>query len=106
MSHEIMRTHIVIEKDLVDSVDRLVGRRGRSQFFAEAVADKLTRARLAAVARKAVGSLADADIPGWETSDPRSNGCTLPVRPMRSGSGPFRSDDSLFARHNRADWFF
>jgi metal-responsive CopG/Arc/MetJ family transcriptional regulator len=69
MSKEIMRTHIVIEKDLVDSVDRLVGRRGRSQFFAQAVADKLARAHLVAVAKKAVGSLADADIPGWETSE-------------------------------------
>ena len=68
MSAETMRTHIVIDKDLVDLVDKLVGRRGRSQFFAEAVKDKLRQARLARVAQNVAGSLADVDIPGWESS--------------------------------------
>ena len=69
MVKETMRTHIVILKELVESVDQLVGRRGRSQFFTEAVRDKLAQARLARVAKKVVGSLADVDIPGWESSE-------------------------------------
>ncbi len=69
MAKEPMRTHVVIPKELVDSVDELVGRRSRSKFFTEAVAEKLTRARLAKAAKSVVGSLADADIPGWETSE-------------------------------------
>lgn len=69
MSKETMRTHIIIPKEVVDSVDMLVGRRGRSKFFAEAVEEKLARARLSEAARKAAGSLKDTAIPGWETSE-------------------------------------
>jgi hypothetical protein len=63
-----MRTHIVIPIELVRSVDNLVGKRGRSRFFAEAVEEKLARARRATVLRRAAGALADRDIPGWESS--------------------------------------
>ena len=64
-----MRAHIVVPEDLVKSVDELVGARRRSEFFAAAAAEKLTRARLAEAARAAAGSLADADIPEWETPE-------------------------------------
>lgn len=66
---ERMRTHVVVPEKLVESVDKLVGRRGRSRFFAEAVEEKLARVRLANAARKAAGSLAGTDVPGWETSE-------------------------------------
>ena len=69
MVKEVMRTHVILPSDLIEEVDELVGRRGRSKFFAEAVEEKLTRLRLARAARKAVGSLADVDIPGWESSE-------------------------------------
>ncbi len=68
MSREVIRTHVVIPKELVDSVDELVGKRSRSRFFAEAVEEKLSRVRLAKAARKLVGSLTEAAIPGWESS--------------------------------------
>ena len=68
MSNKTMRTHIIVPKELVDSVDALVGPRGRSKFFTEAVEEKLARTRLIEAAKKAVGSLKDTDIPGWETS--------------------------------------
>ena len=64
-----VRTHVVIPQDLVASVDRLVGRRRRSAFFAEAAAEKLARLRLIEAAERAAGSLADVDIPGWETPE-------------------------------------
>lgn len=68
MGKEMMRTHIIIPEHLVSAVDQLVGKRRRSEFFAEAVAEKLARVRLANAARRAVGSLRDVPTPGWETS--------------------------------------
>jgi predicted transcriptional regulator len=69
MSTEMIRTHIVISRDIVDEVDRLVGTRHRSAFVSEAVAEKLARERLRRAARKLGGSLADKDIPGWESTE-------------------------------------
>ncbi|MBI4318183.1 MAG: hypothetical protein HY675_06810 [Chloroflexi bacterium] len=69
MSKEAVRTHVLIPKELIDSIDELVGTRNRSRFFAEAVEEKLSRARLVKAARKLKGSLAGADIPGWESSE-------------------------------------
>ncbi len=68
MSKESIRAHVIVPAHLVRSVDTLVGKRHRSEFFAEAVAEKLARVRLASAARRAVGSLRDVPIPGWETS--------------------------------------
>jgi metal-responsive CopG/Arc/MetJ family transcriptional regulator len=64
-----MRTHVVIPKQLVDSIDELVGTRNRSRFFTEAVEEKLSRVRLVRAARKLRGWLAGMDIPGWESSE-------------------------------------
>lgn len=64
-----VRTHIIVSKELLDSVDQFAGRRGRSRFFAEAAEEKLTKARLVKAAKKLAGSLANAAVPGWETSE-------------------------------------
>jgi predicted transcriptional regulator len=69
MSSETVRAHIVISKELVEEVDRLVGPRRRSEFIAEAVAEKLAHERLLQAALKVGGSLANVDIPGWETPE-------------------------------------
>ena len=69
MPNETVRTHVVLRKDVVDSIDRLVGPRSRSKFIEEAAVEKLARARLIDAAAKAAGSLKDVDIPGWETSE-------------------------------------
>ncbi|MGH2355570.1 MAG: hypothetical protein ACRDJN_28520 [Chloroflexota bacterium] len=63
-----MRAHVVLPKDLVSSVDELVGRRSRSRFFTEAVTEKLARIRREKLLRDAAGALADRDTPGWESS--------------------------------------
>ena len=63
-----MRTHVVVPSELVRSVDSLVGKRGRSRFFTEAVAEKLARARRATILKRAAGALAGHDTPGWETA--------------------------------------
>jgi len=64
-----MRAHVVMPPGLVEAVDRLVGKRRRSRFFAEAVEEKLARARRIEAAREAAGTLAELDIPGWETPE-------------------------------------
>ena len=69
MSSETVRAHIVLSKELVSEVDRLVGPRKRSEFIAEAVAEKLAHERLLQAAHKVAGSLANVDIPGWETQE-------------------------------------
>ena len=69
MANEMVRTHIIIPKDLVSDVDRLVGARHRSEFITDAVAEKLARARLRQAAHKLGGSLVDKDIPGWESTE-------------------------------------
>ena len=68
MLDETVRTHIVIPRELVESVDQVAGRRSRSRFIADAVAEKLARVRRQTVLRDAAGALADRDIPGWEST--------------------------------------
>ncbi len=41
-----MRTHVILPDDLVEGVDKLVGKRKRSRFVEEAVLEKLKRERL------------------------------------------------------------
>ncbi len=69
MSKDTIRTHVVIPRELVASIDRIVGHRGRSQFLADAAAEKLARMRLSQAAKQAAGSLANVDVPGWESSE-------------------------------------
>jgi metal-responsive CopG/Arc/MetJ family transcriptional regulator len=64
-----MRTHVILPREILEAVDGLVGKRGRSKFIAEAAEEKLARLRLENAARKAAGSLADVDTPGWESSE-------------------------------------
>jgi len=64
-----VRAHIVVPKELVDSVDELVGQRQRSKFFQEAVKEKLKIERRLRAFDKVRGSLKDKDIPGWETPE-------------------------------------
>lgn len=69
MSRVGVRAHILVPDDVLLEVDALVGPRHRSEFFVDAVREKLSRVRLLAAAREAVGSLEDVDIPGWESSE-------------------------------------
>ena len=52
MRESVVRAHVVLPEDLVRSVDHLVGRRKRSEFVAEAIAEKVARLRLIEAARK------------------------------------------------------
>jgi predicted transcriptional regulator len=72
MSKEQFRTHIVLPREVVDEVDRLVGHRRRSQFMTEAVREKLRREKLAAALAVTAGVLKDADLPHWATPEATS----------------------------------
>jgi hypothetical protein len=68
VARETVRAHIVMPKDLVSSIDRLVGKRARSRFLVEAAEEKLARERRARILLSAAGALADDAVPEWEDS--------------------------------------
>ena len=57
------RTHIVIPEPLVDEIDRLVGKRRRSEFITRAAEKELQRLRQINALRAAVGAWQDKDHP-------------------------------------------
>ncbi len=57
------RTHIMIPNELVDEIDELVGKRGRSAFITEAARTELDRRRLARALVESEGSWRDEDHP-------------------------------------------
>lgn len=59
----ITRTHIVIPEHLVLDIDRLVGKRGRSTFLAQAAEKELMRLRQIAALEAAAGSWKAEDHP-------------------------------------------
>ena len=69
---EHARAHVLLPPELLAEVDRLVGPRRRSQFFVEAVSEKVARLKLSEVAQRAAGSLVDADTPFWGTPEAAS----------------------------------
>jgi metal-responsive CopG/Arc/MetJ family transcriptional regulator len=83
-----MRTHVILRDELVEEVDKRVGKRRRSEFINEAVEVQLKRLRLIESAEEAGGSLKGVDIPGWETEE-----STLEwVRKMRTSPDPWDED--------------
>ena len=66
---QTVRAHVVLSPDLIAEVDRLVGPRRRSQFFADAAVEKLARLKLADAATRAAGSLAEVPTPNWDSPE-------------------------------------
>ena len=65
----MVRTHVILPLELVEQVDEEVGPRRRSEFVADALRRELERRRLIATMERAIGSLADVDVPGWEARE-------------------------------------
>lgn len=63
------RAHVVLPDDLLAELDELVGPRGRSEYIANALREKLRRERLHNALIAAAGVLADEDIPEWATPE-------------------------------------
>jgi hypothetical protein len=43
----VARTHVILTDELLEAIDEVVGKRGRSRFLEEAAAEKLERLALA-----------------------------------------------------------
>jgi metal-responsive CopG/Arc/MetJ family transcriptional regulator len=72
---ELVRTHVLLPRPLVEAVDTLVGQRRRSRFVEDAVEEKLARERQLQALRAlkaSAGVLADADYPEWATPEKTS----------------------------------
>jgi hypothetical protein len=69
MADEMIRTHIVVPKELVEAVDRLVGPRKRSAFLVQAVEEKMSRERLGRALATTAGFLNGETHPVWETPE-------------------------------------
>lgn len=63
------RVHTVMPAELIEEIDAQVGPRKRSRFVQEAVEKKLRREKMLASLAEMAGSLAECDIPDWETSE-------------------------------------
>jgi Arc/MetJ-type ribon-helix-helix transcriptional regulator len=57
------RTHIVIPEQLAARIDRLVGKRGRSSFLAQAAEKELMRLRQIKALKVAIGAWRDENHP-------------------------------------------
>ena len=60
------RTHVILDDEVLDAIDKVVGQRGRSRFLEEAAREKLDRMELEQVIRDGVGSLKEKDYPQWQ----------------------------------------
>ncbi len=69
MARETVRTYVILPKELVEAIDRLVGQRRRSAFLAEAVAEKFGRERLGNALAATTGFMAADSHPEWETPE-------------------------------------
>lgn len=63
------RTHVILPKDILARIDRLVGQRRRSQFLAEAARREIEHIELLEVARAAAGSARGEAGPWGETPE-------------------------------------
>ena len=64
----LVRTHVILPKDLVEVIDKLVGKRKRSQFLAEAAFEKLRHQDLLQALNETAGVVKEKDHPEWATS--------------------------------------
>lgn len=63
-----VRTHVILPRTILDTIDRLVGQRGRSRFLAAAAERELAHRELLALAERAAGSGRHLDRPWGATS--------------------------------------
>lgn len=64
------RIHVILPDKLLEEIDELVGKRKRSEFIADAAEKELKRQHRIQAAKRAGGSLRDAETPPeWKTSE-------------------------------------
>lgn len=63
------RTHVVMSDELLEAIDEVVGKRGRSRFLAEAAAEKLERLALTEAVRASAGIARGSAYSHWRDRD-------------------------------------
>jgi len=63
----LLRTNVMLPRELLEHIDRVAGARRRSAFLAEAAREKLARLRFRRAAARAFGSWTDAAHPELRT---------------------------------------
>ena len=63
MANNRTKAHLVFPEDLLQSIDKLVGKRKRSKFVVEATRKELRRIQLLQALRKTAGAWKDEDHP-------------------------------------------
>lgn len=59
------RTHVVLDDQVLDAIDRVVGERGRSRFLEDAAREKLDRLELERTLQSTSGSVDRAKHSEW-----------------------------------------
>jgi len=62
------KTHLVLPQEILEEVDRIAGKRGRSHFIAQATQEKLERERFLRTLEETKGAWSDKSHPGLNTS--------------------------------------
>lgn len=63
------RAHVVLPKALLEKIDARVGQRRRSEFIQEAIEEKINHLERVEAFERVVGSIADGDVPEWDTRE-------------------------------------
>jgi len=61
------KTHLVFPRELLETIDKFIGKRKRSQFVVEATKEKLARERFAKALKEAAGCWTDENHPDLMT---------------------------------------
>lgn len=61
------KTHLVFPRELLETIDELVGKRKRSSFVVEATQEKLAREKFSEILKKAAGCWTDKNHPELRT---------------------------------------
>ena len=60
------RTHVMLDDDVMEAIDQLVGHRGRSRFLEEAAREKLERLNLEKALASTAGILKEKEYPEFK----------------------------------------
>ena len=60
------RTHVMLDDDVMEAIDQLVGQRGRSRFLEEAAREKLERLNLEKALASTAGILKEKEYPEFK----------------------------------------
>ena len=61
------KTHLVFPRELLETIDKFIGKRKRSQFVVEATKEKLAREKFAKALKEAAGCWTDENHPNLMT---------------------------------------